>query len=129
MHIWHGLEVLSMTNWTSTSPYFNPPFSERRALLAAHRVWRFTENLFSRIFCSLDFVDTMDDDCCPLCMDQLDATDKAINYCACGYRMCLWCWNQLMETAGKENLPGRCPNCRAEYDKEKITMSALDPSV
>eukprot|EP00775_Hariotina_reticulata_P013617 gene13617-13743_t len=34
-----------------------------------------------------------------------------------------------METAGKENLPGRCPNCRAEYDKEKITMAALDPSV
>jgi hypothetical protein len=43
--------------------------------------------------------------------------------------MCLWCWNQLMETAGKENLPGRCPNCRTEYDKEKITMAQLDPDL
>jgi hypothetical protein len=70
----------------------------------------------------------MDDfDVCPLCTDPLDATDKAINYCQCGYKMCLWCWNQLMETAGKENLPGKCPNCRTEYDKEKITMAQLDP--
>ena len=43
--------------------------------------------------------------------------------------MCLWCWNQLMETASRESLPGRCPNCRTEYDKEKITMSQLDPDV
>lgn len=54
---------------------------------------------------------------------------QAINYCQCGYRMCLWCWNQLMETAGKEGLPGRCPNCRTEYDKEKITMAQLDPDL
>lgn len=71
----------------------------------------------------------MDDfDVCPLCTDPLDATDKAINYCQCGYKMCLWCWNQLMETAGKENLPGKCPNCRTEYDKDKITMAQLDPN-
>ncbi len=62
---------------------------------------------------------------CPLCLDTLDATDKAIQYCHCQYQMCLWCWNQLMETAGKENLPGRCPNCRTEYDKDKITMSQV----
>eukprot|EP00879_Flechtneria_rotunda_P005745 GHRR01006046.1.p1 GENE.GHRR01006046.1~~GHRR01006046.1.p1 ORF type:complete len:197 (+),score=43.66 GHRR01006046.1:82-672(+) len=73
--------------------------------------------------------DFEDETTCPLCMDSLDATDQAINYCACGYKMCLWCWNQLMETAGKESLPGRCPNCRAEYDKHKITMAQLDPDV
>ncbi|WIA09608.1 hypothetical protein OEZ85_009000 [Tetradesmus obliquus] len=66
---------------------------------------------------------------CPLCMDPLDATDQAINFCQCGYKMCLWCWNQLMETASREALPGRCPNCRTEYDKEKITMAQLDPDV
>lgn len=63
----------------------------------------------------------------PLCMDPLDATDQAINFCQCGYKMCLWCWNQLMETAAREALPGRCPNCRTEYDKDKITMAQLDP--
>lgn len=60
-------------------------------------------------------------------MDPLDATDQAINFCQCGYKMCLWCWNQLMETAAREALPGRCPNCRTEYDKDKITMAQLDP--
>jgi CCR4-NOT transcription complex subunit 4 len=39
---------------------------------------------------------------------------QAINFCQCGYKMCLWCWNQLMETASREALPGRCPNCRTE---------------
>lgn len=71
----------------------------------------------------------MDEECCPLCAEEMDATDLAITYCQCDYRMCLWCWNQLMETAAKEALPGRCPNCRSEYDKEKITMSQMDPDV
>lgn len=60
---------------------------------------------------------------CPLVLPQ------AINFCRCGYKMCLWCWNQLMETASRESLPGRCPNCRTEYDKDKITMAQLDPDV
>jgi hypothetical protein len=38
------------------------------------------------------------------------------------------CWHQLMENAAKENLSGRCPNCRAVYDKDKITQQAMEPS-
>lgn len=61
-----------------------------------------------------------------MCVEPLDATDKAINYCQCGYRMCLWCWNQLLETAAKEAMQAKCPNCRSPYDKDKITMEHID---
>lgn len=67
-----------------------------------------------------------DEEICPLCAETLDATDKACRYCPCGYSMCLWCFNTVMETAMKEALPARCPNCRAEYVKENITMEQID---
>eukprot|EP00803_Ostreobium_quekettii_P011563 evm.model.scf_130EXC.6 EVM.evm.TU.scf_130EXC.6 scf_130EXC:96728-106019(-) len=63
---------------------------------------------------------------CPLCVEPLDATDRAIRYCACGYSMCLWCWHQIMETAGKDNQEGRCPNCRTPYEKDKVSMCDVD---
>jgi hypothetical protein len=72
-------------------------------------------------------MDDAEDEECPVCCEGLDATDKAVNYCDCGYRMCIWCWNRLMETASQSSLPGKCPNCRSIYDKDKITMSTVDP--
>jgi CCR4-NOT transcription complex subunit 4 len=33
-----------------------------------------------------------------------------------------------MENAAKDNLPGRCPNCRKEYDRERITKGQVDPT-
>lgn len=39
---------------------------------------------------------------------------------------CLWCYHQVLEEATKENLPARCPNCRAEYDQNKISMQHID---
>ena len=72
--------------------------------------------------------DDDDDTLCPLCLEQLDITDRHIDFCKCGYRMCLWCWHQIMENAAKDNLPGRCPNCRKEYDRERITKGQVDPS-
>lgn len=36
--------------------------------------------------------DDDDDDSCPLCMEQLDATDKQFMPCKCGYQVCLWCF-------------------------------------
>ena len=40
--------------------------------------------------------------------------------------MCLWCYHHILEEAAKESLPARCPNCRAEYDQEKIRISHID---
>jgi len=68
-----------------------------------------------------------EEETCPLCTEPLDLTDRHLNLCHCGYRMCLWCWHQIMENAAKDNVNGRCPNCRTEYDKEKITLSHQNP--
>uniref|UniRef100_A0A061SJX7 CCR4-NOT transcription complex subunit 4 n=1 Tax=Tetraselmis sp. GSL018 TaxID=582737 RepID=A0A061SJX7_9CHLO len=68
-----------------------------------------------------------EEETCPLCMEPLDVTDQAASLCTCGYSMCLWCWHHIMEDAAKENLPGRCPNCREPYDKEKIISATVDP--
>ncbi|OQR83911.1 hypothetical protein ACHHYP_14157 [Achlya hypogyna] len=51
-------------------------------------------------------------DCCPLCMEELDLTDKTFNACACGYQVCLWCWHQI-----KNEYNGLCPACRAPYSE------------
>jgi hypothetical protein len=60
---------------------------------------------------------------CPVCCNDLDLTDKSIRYCECGFRPCLWCYHQILEEAVKDNLtPARCPNCRSEYDQNKISM-------
>mmetsp|Transcript_21166 Transcript_21166/g.44582 ORF Transcript_21166/g.44582 Transcript_21166/m.44582 type:complete len:434 (-) Transcript_21166:72-1373(-) len=69
-----------------------------------------------------------EEDTCPLCLEQLDITDKQVEFCQCGYRMCLWCWHQIMETAAIQNARGRCPACRKEYDKERITKGQVDPA-
>ena len=32
----------------------------------------------------------MDDDCCFVCTNELDATDTSINFCECDLALCLW---------------------------------------
>ena len=71
--------------------------------------------------------ETADEVICPLCTESLDVTDKSINFCKCGYQLCLWCWHQIMETAQKDNVIGRCPACRTPYDPDRITMEKVDP--
>lgn len=62
----------------------------------------------------------MDD--CPLCAEPLDATDLAFceHLCPCGYKLCLWCWNRLMESSQP-----KCPACRSDYSTDKITMDSV----
>lgn len=72
-------------------------------------------------------MDDEEEETCPLCMENLDLTDQAATLCNCGYRICLWCWHRIMEDAAKDSLPGRCPNCREPYDKERITNATVDP--
>lgn len=52
----------------------------------------------------------MTEECCPLCMEELDPTDRNFNACSCGYQVCLWCWHQI-----KNEYNGRCPACRSPY--------------
>lgn len=41
-------------------------------------------------------------------------------------QMCLWCYHHILEEAAKASLAARCPNCRSEYDEEKIKMQHID---
>ncbi|KAK1382396.1 General negative regulator of transcription C16C9.04c like [Heracleum sosnowskyi] len=57
---------------------------------------------------------------CPLCAEEMDWTDQQLKPCKCGYQVCVWCWHQIMDMAEKNETEGRCPACRAPYDKDKI---------
>jgi CCR4-NOT transcription complex subunit 4 len=61
---------------------------------------------------------------CPLCCNEMDATDRAFKPCRCGYQICAWCWHQLMELASKDDAKGKCPACRTEYDEDSISFDA-----
>eukprot|EP00798_Chlamydomonas_sp_ICE-L_P001941 gene1941-33352_t len=47
---------------------------------------------------------------CPLCIEDLDATDLQFSPCPCGYQVCLFCYEQL-----KLHCNSQCPGCRREY--------------
>ncbi|KAL4105520.1 hypothetical protein PRIC1_003582 [Phytophthora ramorum] len=60
-------------------------------------------------------------DCCPLCMEELDITDKTFNACPCGYQVCLWCWHQI-----KNEYNALCPACRQPYAELSKQKNPLD---
>ncbi|KAM7504500.1 hypothetical protein LguiB_003404 [Lonicera macranthoides] len=57
---------------------------------------------------------------CPLCAEEMDWTDQQLKPCKCGYQVCVWCWNHIMDMTEKYEMGGRCPACRTPYDKEKV---------
>ncbi|KAG6631652.1 hypothetical protein CIPAW_13G104900 [Carya illinoinensis] len=63
---------------------------------------------------------------CPLCAEEMDLTDQQLKPCKCGYEICVWCWHHILEMAEKVETEGRCPACRAPYDKEKIVGMAAN---
>ena len=63
--------------------------------------------------------------CCPLCLNELDETDEAVEFCRCGYAMCLWCWHRICGEAAKEGAAARCPNCRTIYDLDAIHQRSV----
>jgi len=66
--------------------------------------------------------DRDEDIACPLCLEELDITDRHFKPCQCGYQMCRFCWNHIME-----NINGRCPQCREPYDSQNYTFTPPDP--
>ncbi|KAL3520651.1 hypothetical protein ACH5RR_018800 [Cinchona calisaya] len=57
---------------------------------------------------------------CPLCAEEMDWTDQQFKPCKCGYQVCVWCWHHIIDMAKKDETEGRCPACRAIYEKDKI---------
>lgn len=69
----------------------------------------------------------MDDDeddvpTCPLCLEELDATDRAVKACQCGYQVCLWCLHTI-----RERLNRRCPACRTLYEEQNFKFDDVNP--
>jgi CCR4-NOT transcription complex subunit 4 len=56
-----------------------------------------------------------EDDACPLCLDELDLTDRHFKPCRCGYQICRFCWNRIMEESQSLGSAAKCPACRSEY--------------
>eukprot|EP00656_Telonema_subtile_P017904 TRINITY_DN19653_c0_g1_i2.p1 TRINITY_DN19653_c0_g1~~TRINITY_DN19653_c0_g1_i2.p1 ORF type:complete len:573 (+),score=114.21 TRINITY_DN19653_c0_g1_i2:109-1827(+) len=56
------------------------------------------------------------DECpsCPLCAEELDATDRGFYPCRCRYQVCPFCYVRLKETTA-----GLCPGCRAPYKDQE----------
>lgn len=61
--------------------------------------------------------DTID---CPLCMEEIDPTDRHFKPCPCGYHVCRFCWNRI-----RQNENERCPACRRVYTDEAVEFTPL----
>lgn len=59
---------------------------------------------------------------CPLCLEELDATDRAVKACQCGYQVCLWCLHTI-----REQLNQRCPACRTPYEEQNFKIGDVNP--
>lgn len=57
---------------------------------------------------------------CPLCLEDLDATDRAMRPCKCSYVVCCWCLNHI-----RERLNGLCPACRTPYEEQNFTFEEV----
>ena len=65
--------------------------------------------------------DSDGEEVCPLCCNELDATDLNFLPCPCGYQVCLYCYGRL-----ESEFQSRCPACRNVYEEGsyKITNPA-----
>lgn len=56
-----------------------------------------------------------DDWDCPLCMEEMDLSDKNFRPCPCGYQVCRFCWHKIREDGNQ-----RCPACRKVYNEDEV---------
>lgn len=63
------------------------------------------------------FISDNEEELCPLCVEEMDISDKNFKPCPCGYQVCQFCYNNIRENP---QLNGRCPACRRPYDDENV---------
>ncbi|KAJ1928052.1 transcriptional repressor general negative regulator of transcription subunit 4 [Tieghemiomyces parasiticus] len=63
---------------------------------------------------------TVEDWECPLCLEEMDFSDRGFKPCACGYQVCRFCWNHI-----KEDLNDKCPACRRTYSEQTPIFTPL----
>ncbi|RGB32742.1 RING/Ubox like zinc-binding domain-containing protein [Rhizophagus diaphanus] len=57
---------------------------------------------------------------CPLCLEEMDLSDRNFRPCPCGYQICRFCWHHIQETCN-----GRCPACRRVYSEQTIEFKPI----
>jgi CCR4-NOT transcription complex subunit 4 len=67
------------------------------------------------------FIDD-EDEVCPLCIEELDLSDRNFRPCPCGYQICQFCFNNI-----KNNMNSLCPACRRPYDEKTIQWKVVTP--
>ncbi|KAL5118546.1 transcriptional repressor general negative regulator of transcription subunit 4 [Pleosporales sp. CAS-2024a] len=68
------------------------------------------------------FVDDEEEECCPLCVEEFDLSDRNFRPCPCGYQICQFCYNNI-----KTTMNGLCPACRRPYDDSTIEWKTISP--
>ncbi|KAF2849892.1 hypothetical protein T440DRAFT_398119 [Plenodomus tracheiphilus IPT5] len=68
------------------------------------------------------FVDDDEEECCPLCVEEFDLSDRNFRPCVCGYQICQFCFNNI-----KTTMNGLCPACRRPYDESTIEWKTISP--
>lgn len=58
----------------------------------------------------------------PLCVEEMDISDKNFKPCPCGYQICQFCYNNIRQNP---ELNGRCPGCRRLYDDESVEYKTV----
>lgn len=63
------------------------------------------------------FISDDEEELCPLCVEEMDLSDKNFKPCPCGYQVCQFCYNNIRSNP---QLNGKCPACRRPYDDESV---------
>ena len=63
--------------------------------------------------------DSDGEEVCPLCCNELDATDLNFLPCPCGYQVCLYCYGRL-----EIEFESRCPACRTVYEEGSYKITS-----
>ena len=70
------------------------------------------------------FISEGEEEYCPLCIEEMDISDKNFKPCPCGYQICQFCYNNIRQNP---ELNGRCPGCRRPYDDESVEYRTISP--
>lgn len=68
------------------------------------------------------FISDDEEELCPLCVEEMDISDKNFKPCPCGYQVCQFCYNNIRQNP---QLNGKCPACRRPYDDESVEYRAI----
>lgn len=70
------------------------------------------------------FISDDEEELCPLCVEEMDISDKNFKPCPCGYQVCQFCYNNIRQNP---QLNGKCPACRRPYDDDSVEYRIITP--